>query len=73
MRPKNYVTPEGERLTTDIARAAYLRTVQDWIVKPQIRSVRGVAGVDSIGGYRQAISDHAGSAEAGCASACRSR
>lgn len=46
-----YVTPEGERLTSDIARAAYLRTVQDWIVKPQIRSVPGVAGVDSIGGY----------------------
>ncbi|KAA0077702.1 CusA/CzcA family heavy metal efflux RND transporter [Tardiphaga sp. P9-11] len=46
-----YVTPEGERLTTDVARAAYLRTVQDWIVKPQIRGVPGVAGVDSIGGY----------------------
>jgi cobalt-zinc-cadmium resistance protein CzcA len=46
-----YVTPEGERLTTDIARAAYLRTVQDWIIKPQIRGVPGVAGVDSIGGY----------------------
>ncbi|MDB5653241.1 MAG: CusA/CzcA family heavy metal efflux transporter, partial [Tardiphaga sp.] len=46
-----YVTPEGERLTTEVARAAYLRTVQDWIVKPQIRSIAGVAGVDSIGGY----------------------
>jgi cobalt-zinc-cadmium resistance protein CzcA len=46
-----YVTPEGERLTTDIARAAYLRTLQDWIVKPQISSVAGVAGVDSIGGF----------------------
>ncbi|MEH2481445.1 cobalt-zinc-cadmium resistance protein CzcA [Nitrobacteraceae bacterium AZCC 2146] len=46
-----YVTPEGERLNTDIARAAYLRTVQDWIIRPQIRSVPGVAGVDSIGGY----------------------
>ncbi|MDB5504702.1 MAG: cobalt-zinc-cadmium resistance protein CzcA, partial [Tardiphaga sp.] len=46
-----YVTPEGERLTTDVARAAYLRTVQDWIVKPQIRGVTGVAGVDSIGGF----------------------
>jgi cobalt-zinc-cadmium resistance protein CzcA len=48
-----YVTPEGERLSTDVARAAYLRTVQDWIVKPQIRGVPGVAGVDSIGGYRK--------------------
>jgi cobalt-zinc-cadmium resistance protein CzcA len=46
-----YVTPEGEKLTTEVAREAYLRTVQDWIVKPQIRSVTGVAGVDSIGGY----------------------
>src|SRR4051794_12028324 len=46
-----YVTPEGERLTTEVARGAYLRTVQDWIVRPQIKSVTGVAGVDSIGGY----------------------
>jgi cobalt-zinc-cadmium resistance protein CzcA len=46
-----YVTPEGERLTTEVERAAYLRTVQDWIVRPQIKSVMGVAGVDSIGGY----------------------
>jgi heavy metal efflux system protein len=46
-----YVTPEGERLNTDVERAAYLRTVQDWIVLPQIKSVVGVAGVDSIGGY----------------------
>ena len=46
-----YTTPDGDRLTTDIERMAYLRTVQDWIVKPQIRSVTGVAGVDSIGGY----------------------
>ena len=46
-----YVTPEGERLTSEVARAAYLRSVQDWIVKPQIRGVAGVAGVDSIGGF----------------------
>jgi cobalt-zinc-cadmium resistance protein CzcA len=46
-----YVTTDGERLTTEVARAAYLRTVQDWIVRPQIRSVTGVAGVDSIGGF----------------------
>ncbi|HEY8336241.1 MAG TPA: CusA/CzcA family heavy metal efflux RND transporter [Tardiphaga sp.] len=46
-----YVTPEGERLTTEVARAAYLRTVQDWIIRPQIRGVIGVAGVDAIGGY----------------------
>jgi cobalt-zinc-cadmium resistance protein CzcA len=46
-----YLTPEGERLTTTVAKAAYLRTVQDWIIRPQMRSVQGVAGVDSNGGY----------------------
>jgi cobalt-zinc-cadmium resistance protein CzcA len=46
-----YGAPEGERLTTEVERGAYLRTVQDWIVRPQIKSVTGVAGVDSIGGY----------------------
>jgi cobalt-zinc-cadmium resistance protein CzcA len=46
-----YVTPEGEKLNTEVERAAYLRTVQDWIVRPQVKSVAGVAGVDSIGGY----------------------
>ncbi|WP_200888780.1 efflux RND transporter permease subunit, partial [Staphylococcus aureus] len=25
--------------------------VQDWIIRPQLRTVAGVAGVDSIGGY----------------------
>lgn len=46
-----YLTPEGERLTTVVAKAAYLRTVQDWIIRPQMRTVQGVAGVDSNGGY----------------------
>jgi cobalt-zinc-cadmium resistance protein CzcA len=46
-----FVTPEGERLANEVERAAYLRTVQDWIVRPLIKSVTGVAGVDSIGGY----------------------
>ena len=46
-----FVTPEGERLTNEVESAAYLRTVQDWIVRPHIKSVTGVAGVDSIGGY----------------------
>lgn len=48
-----FLTPEGERLTTDVARAAYLRTVQQWIIAPQLRTVKGVAGVDSIGGYEK--------------------
>src|SRR3546814_15597000 len=33
------------------AKAGYLRTVQDWIVAPQLKALPGVAGVDSIGGY----------------------
>ncbi|MES2022858.1 MAG: CusA/CzcA family heavy metal efflux RND transporter [Pseudomonadota bacterium] len=47
----SYLTPEGERLTTELAKAAYLRTVQDWVIRPQMRTVIGVAGVDSNGGY----------------------
>jgi cobalt-zinc-cadmium resistance protein CzcA len=47
----SFLTPEGDRLTDDVARAAYLRTVQDWIIRPQLRTVKGVAGIDSIGGY----------------------
>src|SRR5262245_3619523 len=46
-----YLTPEGQRLTSELERAAYLRTVQDWIIRPQLKGVPGVAGVDSIGGY----------------------
>ncbi|MCJ2012397.1 efflux RND transporter permease subunit [Methylobacterium sp. J-076] len=49
----SYVTPEGQRLATELERIAYLRTVQDWIVRPQIRTVPGVAGVDSIGGFEK--------------------
>jgi len=47
----SYLTPEGQRLTGTIAQAAYLRTVQDWIIRPQLKGVKGVAGVDAIGGY----------------------
>ena len=46
-----YLTPEFQSLKNDFERAAYLRTVQDWIIRPQLKSVLGVAGVDSIGGY----------------------
>ena len=47
----SYLTPEGQVLTSDVEKTAYLRTVQDWIIKPQLRNVPGVASVDSIGGY----------------------
>src|SRR6266566_3887567 len=46
-----YLTPEGERLTDDFQRTVYLRTVQDWIVRPQMKTVPGVAGADAIGGF----------------------
>lgn len=47
----SYRTAEGDRLDTEEKRATYLRTVQDWLVRPQLKGVPGVAGVDSIGGY----------------------
>jgi cobalt-zinc-cadmium resistance protein CzcA len=48
-----YLTPEGQLLETDLERAAYLRTVQDWIIRPQLRSVPGVASVDVSGGFQK--------------------
>lgn len=47
----SYLTPEGHFLKTDVEKASYLRTVQDWIVRPQLKGVQGLAGIDSIGGY----------------------
>ncbi len=49
----SFLTDDGERLTDEIARLAYLRTVQDWILRPQLRIVRGVADIDSLGGYEK--------------------
>ncbi|MGQ9842521.1 MAG: efflux RND transporter permease subunit [Spirochaetota bacterium] len=40
--------PEKEQLT-------YLRTVQDYIIKPALKSVPGVAEVESNGGYKKEI------------------
>ncbi|WP_454761373.1 efflux RND transporter permease subunit [Caulobacter segnis] len=53
-----YVTPEGETLRTDIEKATYLRTVQDWIVAPQLKTLNGVAGVDVLGGYVKEYAVH---------------
>ncbi len=47
----SYLTPEGNILRSQLEQAAYLREVQDWIIRPQLALVKGVAGVDSIGGY----------------------
>ncbi|WP_395622341.1 efflux RND transporter permease subunit [Sphingomonas daechungensis] len=49
----SYLTTEGERLTDDVSKLAYLRTIQDWVVRPQLRTVEGIAGIDSIGGYEK--------------------
>lgn len=48
-----YTTPEGIRLQSDFEKAMYLRTVQDWMIRPQLKTVPGVAEVDAIGGYAQ--------------------
>lgn len=48
-----YTTPEGMRLESGFEKAMYLRTVQDWIIRPQLKTVPGVAEVDAIGGYAQ--------------------
>jgi len=42
----NAVQPDGRPYTT-----TDLRTVQDWIIRPQLRNIPGVADVNSIGGY----------------------
>ena len=39
------------RLKDPFEAAVELRTVQDWIIRPQLRTVPGVAEVNSIGGY----------------------
>ena len=47
----SYKTPEGRALSSDVELAAYLREVEDWIIRPQLKGVKDVAGVDAIGGY----------------------
>ena len=47
----SYLTPEGKRLTSDFERTVFLRTVEDWIVRPQVKQVKDVADVDTQGGY----------------------
>jgi heavy metal efflux system protein len=49
----SFMTPSGEILTDDVAKLGYLRTVQDWVIRPQLKTVSGIAGIDSIGGYEK--------------------
>ncbi|WP_050630829.1 efflux RND transporter permease subunit [Bradyrhizobium viridifuturi] len=53
-----FLTADGQVLQSEVEKDAYLRTVQDWIIKPQIKMVPGVAGVDSIGGYLKQYQVH---------------
>src|SRR3984893_9947329 len=46
-----YLTPEGQRLSDALQRLVYLRTVQDWLSRPQMKTVPGISGADAIGGY----------------------
>src|SRR5262249_56915213 len=41
--------PEAER----VAKLTELRTVHDWFIRPQLRTVKGVAEVNSWGGYEK--------------------
>lgn len=49
----DFITPEGKTLKSEFEKSMYLRTVQDWIIRPQLKTVKGVAEVDAIGGYAQ--------------------
>ncbi|MBA3936212.1 MAG: CusA/CzcA family heavy metal efflux RND transporter [Planctomycetes bacterium] len=49
----SYLSPEHQQLVTPEQRITYLRTVQDWIIKPQLKGVPDIAGVDSLGGYEK--------------------
>ncbi|MGX5729677.1 efflux RND transporter permease subunit [Pseudoxanthomonas beigongshangi] len=42
--------PDGNKWT-----ATDLRTLQDWVIKPQLRNTRGVTEVNTIGGYARQI------------------
>ena len=48
-----FTAPDGRVLESAFEKAMYLRTVQDWIIRPQLKTVIGVAEVDAIGGYAQ--------------------
>ena len=46
-------TPAAQREGADPITLTDLRTIQDWIVRPQLRTVRGVTEINSIGGYER--------------------
>ncbi len=46
-----YAVKESEDKSTEKHNPTDLRTIQDWIIKPQLRHTPGVIDVNSIGGY----------------------
>jgi heavy metal efflux system protein len=47
--------PEARKPDGTAWTATDLRTLQDWVVRPQLRTVRGVTDVNTIGGYERQI------------------
>lgn len=47
----SYLTPEGQILKNELEFSSYLRTIQDWVIRPQLKSIKGLAGIDAIGGF----------------------
>jgi heavy metal efflux system protein len=47
--------PDARNATGNPYSSTDLRTIQDWIVKPQLRTVPGVVEVNSIGGYEKQL------------------
>ncbi len=48
-------SPEARKPDGSVWTATDLRTLQDWVVRPQLRTVRGVTDVNTIGGYERQI------------------
>lgn len=47
------VTNKSNRAKSQHYNPTELRTIQDWIIKPQLRNVEGVAEINTIGGYEK--------------------
>ena len=45
--------PEARKASGETYSPTDLRTIQDWIVRPQLRTVAGVSEVNSVGGFEQ--------------------
>ena len=52
----SYLTPRASVSPPILSERPICATVQDWIIRPQLRTVPGIAGVDSLGGFQKAVS-----------------